>query len=52
MNAMVTDAFPAIEIRGLTKRFHNTLAPDGVDLTMTRGKSTTLWRETASPSRR
>ena len=31
---MATDALPAIEIRGLTKRFLSTLALDGVDLTI------------------
>ncbi len=31
---MTTDALPAIEIRGLTKRFLSTLALDGVDLTI------------------
>ncbi|MBV9907553.1 MAG: sugar ABC transporter ATP-binding protein [Hyphomicrobiales bacterium] len=35
---MATDALPAIEIRGLTKRFLSTLALDGVDLTMSRGE--------------
>jgi ribose transport system ATP-binding protein len=35
---MVTDAFPAIEIRGLTKRFLNTLALDGVGLTISLGE--------------
>jgi ribose transport system ATP-binding protein len=36
--AMATDAFPAIEIRGLTKRFLSTLALDGVDLTIMPGE--------------
>ena len=31
---MTTDGLPAIEIRGLTKRFLSTLALDGVDLTI------------------
>ena len=31
---MATDSLPAIEIRGLTKRFLSTLALDGVDLTI------------------
>ena len=35
---MPTDAPPAIEIRGLTKRFLSTLALDGVDLTIGRGE--------------
>ena len=36
--AMATDALPAIEIRGLTKRFLSTLALDGVDLTIMPGE--------------
>jgi ribose transport system ATP-binding protein len=36
--AMATDALPAIEIRGLTKRFLGTLALDGVDLTIMPGE--------------
>jgi ABC-type sugar transport system ATPase subunit len=35
---MATDALPAIEIRGLTKRFLSTLALDGVDLTIMTGE--------------
>ncbi|MDQ0469397.1 sugar ABC transporter ATP-binding protein [Labrys wisconsinensis] len=35
---MATDAPPAIEIRGLTKRFVGTLALDGVDLTIGQGE--------------
>ena len=35
---MATDAPPAIEIRGLTKRFLSTLALDGVDLTIMPGE--------------
>ena len=35
---MVTEALPAIEIRGLTKRFLSTLALDGVDLTINLGE--------------
>jgi ribose transport system ATP-binding protein len=35
---MATDALPAIEIRGLTKRFLSTLALDGVDLTIMPGE--------------
>ena len=35
---MATDALPAIEIRGLTKRFLSTLALDGVDLTVMPGE--------------
>ena len=35
---MATDALPAIEIRGLTKRFLSTLALDGVDLTIIPGE--------------
>jgi ABC-type sugar transport system ATPase subunit len=41
---MVTDAFPAIEIRGLTKRFLNTLALDGVGLTISLGEIHALVR--------
>src|ERR1700721_2524182 len=36
--AMATDALPAIEIRGLTKRFLSTLALDNVDLTIMPGE--------------
>src|SRR5258707_7775266 len=36
--AMATDALPAIEIRGLTKRFLSTLALDDVDLTIMPGE--------------
>ena len=35
---MARDALPAIEIRGLTKRFLSTLALDGVDLTIMPGE--------------
>lgn len=35
---MASDARPAIEIRGLTKRFLSTLALDGVDLTIGQGE--------------
>ena len=35
---MVTDSLPAIEIKGLTKRFLSTLALDGVDLTIMPGE--------------
>ncbi|HSV01259.1 MAG TPA: sugar ABC transporter ATP-binding protein [Roseiarcus sp.] len=35
---MATEALPAIEIRGLTKRFLSTLALDGVDLTIMQGE--------------
>ena len=49
----MTDAPPAIEIRGLTKRFLNTLALDDVDLTiMTARKSMRSWARTAPASRR